>query len=333
MEKRKLGNSDLQVSVLGLGCWPLGGGPGWGDQDEADSIAAVHAGLAAGITLFDTAEAYNNGRSEEVLGAALLGHRHEAVIATKVSPHNTAPAALRAHCEASLRRLQTDYVDLYQVHWPITEHSTEDAFATLLDLKSEGKIRAIGVSNFGVMNLPPALATGATIVSNQLNYSLLWRAIEASIMPMCHHQGISILAYMPLMQGLLVGMWKSPEEVPEFRRRTRHFDSRRPGARHGEAGAEELTFQTIERIRTIADQAGISMPHLALAWVAARPGVAGVLVGGRKTYQIERNAKAADLKLSADIIKALDAATEKLRIALGPNADAFQGAEGTRIPF
>jgi len=333
MQQRTLGRSSLQVSVLGLGCWPLGGGPGWGDQPLADSIAAVHAALDAGITLFDTAEAYNNGVSEEILGQALLGRRDKAVIATKVSPTNTEPGTLRTHCEASLRRLQVDCIDLYQVHWPITDHSVADAFATLQDLQTEGKVREIGVSNFGVYNLPDALATGARIVSNQLNYSLLWRAIELGIQPMCHANQMSILAYMPLMQGLLVGHWTDPEQVPEFRRRTRHFSCQRPETRHGFSGVEELTFDTIAQIRAIADQAGISMPHLALAWVMAQPDVGSVLVGGRKAQQITRNTKAAAITLSSDILGALDKATQALRDALGPNADAFQGDEGTRIPF
>ena len=333
METRQLGKSDVHVSALGLGCWPLGGGPGWGDQDLADSIGAVHAALDMGITLFDSAEAYNDGHSEEVLGLALHGRRSEAIIATKVSPDNTAPATLRAHCEASLRRLGTDYIDLYQVHWPITGHSLADAMATLQDLKHEGKIRAIGVSNFGTFDLPETLATGAPIACNQLNYSLVFRAIELAILPMCQANSISVLAYMPLMQGLLVGQWTHADQVPEFRGRTRHFSSQRPGVRHGEPGVEHFTFAAVERIRVIAAQAGMTMPDLALAWVMARPGVGSVLMGGRKASQIERNAQAARRPLSADLVAALDAATDDLRKALGPNADAFQGAQGTRIRF
>jgi aryl-alcohol dehydrogenase-like predicted oxidoreductase len=333
MEIRQLGKSAIRVSALGLGCWPLGGGPGWGDQDLADSLEAVHAALDAGITLFDTAEAYNDGHSEEVVGLALRGRRSEAVIATKVSPNNCAPATLRAHCEASLQRLGTDYIDLYQVHWPITDHPLPEAFATLQALQTEGKIRAIGVSNFGIYDLPEMLDTGVQVASNQLNYSLLWRAIEFGILPLCRANAISVLAYMPLMQGLLVGQWTSADQVPEFRARTRHFSGQRPGVRHGEPGVEELTFATIEHIRAIAEQACIAMPTLALAWVMARPGVGSVLMGGRKAYQIVRNAEAARQPLSADLLAALDAASEDLRLALGSNADAFQGAAGTRTRF
>ena len=147
MEKRPLGGSDLRVSVLGLGCWPLGGGPGWGDADERESIATIHAALDNGINFFDTAEAYGQGRSEEIVGKALRGRRDKAIIATKISARNAEPATLRAHCEASLRRLQTDCIDLYQVHWPFADGEAQDAFFTLRDLGDEGKVRFIGVSN------------------------------------------------------------------------------------------------------------------------------------------------------------------------------------------
>ena len=218
MERRLLGSSELKVSVLGLGCWPLGGGPGWGDTDEAESIATVHAALDLGINFFDTAEMYNEGRSEEILGRALKGRRADALIATKVSPESTEPAILRAHCEASLRRLQTDHIDLYQVHWPVDGVRIEEAFVTLADLQAAGKIRTIGVSNHGAQQLVPVLAIRSPIVSNQLCYSLLSRAIEFEILPLCTAQGISVIAYMALMQGLLVGLYNGPEDVQPFGR-------------------------------------------------------------------------------------------------------------------
>lgn len=331
MEKRTLGNSDFEVSVFGLGCWPLGGGSGWGEHDEKESIATVHAALDHGMTLFDTAEAYNAGRSEEVLGRALEGRRDEAFVATKVSPSNAEPDTLRAHCEASLRRLRTDYIDLYQVHWPITEYSVEDAFATLEDLQDEGKIRAIGVSNHGVKQLQEVFDTGVPIVSNQLSYSLLSRAIEMEILPLCRERGVGVIAYMALMQGLLAGVWDSPDEVPPFRARTRHFSGDRPQARHGEEGAEEEMFAALERIEEIADDMGMSVAHLSLAWVAAKPGVSCVLIGGRKVHQLERNLAAAGVELPSNVMAALDEATEELRLTLGSNADYFQGAGKGRI--
>jgi aryl-alcohol dehydrogenase-like predicted oxidoreductase len=283
------------------------------------------------MTLFDTAEAYNAGRSEEILGKALEGRRDEAFIATKISPSNTEPDVLRPHCEASLERLRTDYIDLYQVHWPITEHSVEDAFATLEDLQDEGKIRAIGVSNHGVKQLREVFDTGVPIVSNQLSYSLLSRAIETEIMPLCRERGIGIIPYMALMQGSLAGVWDSPDEVPLFRARTRHFSGDRPQARHGEEGAEDEMFAALERIEEIADDLGLPMAHVSLAWVAAKPGVSCVLIGGRKVHQLERNLDAAKVELPPDVIAELDEATEELRLKLGPNADYFQGSGAGRI--
>jgi myo-inositol catabolism protein IolS len=329
MERRALG--PLEISVMGLGCWPLGGGPGWGDQDEREAIATIHAALDHGINLLDTAEMYNDGRSEEVVGLALQGRRERAIVATKVMPQYTAPATLRAHCEASLRRLRTDYIDLYQVHWPIGDGSVEEAFATLQELQRQGKVRAIGVSNHGVRQLGQVLATGAPIVSNQLCYSLIARAIEFEILPFCRSRGIAVMAYMPLMQGLLTGKYATADDVPPFRARTRHFSRTRPETRHGEEGAEEETFAALGRIRGIAQELGVPMAHLALAWVAAQPGIATVLVGSRTPAQLQENLAAFSLQLAPEILARLAEATEALRRKLGPNADYWQGAEDSRI--
>jgi len=313
-----------------LGCWPLGGGRGWGDPDERDSIATIHAALDHGITLFDTAEGYNEGRSEEILGKALAGRREQVLVAAKIPPAHTEPATLRAHCEASLRRLRTDYIDLYQVHWPIADNMVEDAFATLQDLQAEGIVRAIGVSNHGVHQLTRALATGTPLASNQLCYNLLSRAIETGIMPLCREHDISIITYMGLMHGLLAGIYATPDDVPTFRARTRHFATTRPAAHHGEEGAEAETFEALARIRHIAEGLGYPMAQVALAWLAARPGVACVLVGGRRPEQLARNLEAASIRLSEDVIAELDQATEALRHKLGPNADYWENENNSR---
>ena len=324
METRPLGSSEMRTSVFGLGCWPMGGGPGWGDHDEKEIIATVHAALDRGVNFFDSAEGYNDGKSEEVLGKALVGHRHSALIATKISPGNAEPETLRAHCEASLRRLRTDVIDLYQVHWPVAAPSVDGAFAALADLRDEGKVRAVAVSNHGVKQLTHVLATGASIPSNQVSYSLLSRAIETDIAPFCRQHGISIIAYMPLMQGLLVGHWRSLGDVPPFRARTRHYAGSRPEARHGEPGAEKEMLTALARIREIAGDVGAPMAHVALAWVAGKPGVASVLVGGRRPNQLVRNLEAASLRLLPDVVAELDRATEALNTKLGPSADYFQ---------
>ena len=250
METRTLTPSGIQLPILGLGCWSFGGQEGdyWGPHDDREAAEIVARALDSGVNYFDTAEGYNEGRSEAALGRALAGRRHEAIIGTKVSPNNTAPATLRQHCEASLRRLDTDTIDIYMVHWPITDHPVADAFATLADLRAEGKIRAIGISNFGPTQLQEAVATGVPLEVNQLGYSLLNRTIEFEILPACQQYGIGVAAYMPLMQGLLSGRWRSADEIPQVRRRTRHFSGARPPARHGEPGAEAEVFAAIAGI-------------------------------------------------------------------------------------
>ena len=331
MEKRLLGESGLSVSVLGLGCWPLGGGVGWENQDERDSLATIHAALDQGINFFDTAEGYNEGHSEELLGKALRGRRDKALIATKIWPVYADPTTLRAHFEASLRRLQTDYVDLYQVHWAITDYSVEEAFATLRQLQAEGKVRAIGVSNHGPQQLAQALATGTSIASNQLCYNLICRAVETAIIPQCREHNVGVITYMALMQGLLTGKYAMADDVPPFRARTRHFSRARAGTRHGEEGAEAETFQALAHIRRIAEGMGVSMVHLSIAWIMARPGVSCVLVGSRTPAQLADNVAAIQLPLSPEVVAELDRATEALRLKLGPNADYWQGGEQTRV--
>jgi myo-inositol catabolism protein IolS len=331
MEKRKCGKSDIQISVLGIGCWSYGGGDYWGPQTQSDVDAVVHKALDLGINYFDSAEAYNEGRSEESLGKALKGRRGEAVIGTKISPSNTQPSVLRNHCEASLRRLQTDYIDIYMVHWPITRYSVEDAFATLMELQSEGKVRSIGVSNFGVQQLTQAISTGARIDVNQLCYNLLSRAIEVEILPLCRKHDIGIFGYMPLLQGLLAGKYSTADEVPSMRSRTRHFRGDRPESRHGEAGAEDETFKAVAGIREIAEEMDIPMEQLALAWAMARPGITSILVGTRNISQLQDNFEAASVSLSFETIKRLDDLTEPLLEILGSNPDYYLGGENKRV--
>ena len=324
MQRRELGTSGIQVSVVGLGCWPLGGGEGWGDIAENQAIATIHAALDHGVTFFDTAEGYNDGNSERVLGRALLGRREEAVIATKISPSNTEPATLRKHCDASLQRLQTDWIDLYQIHWPLPDERVPEALATLDDLQREGKIRSIGISNHGVAQMQTVLGEEVTIAANQLAYSLLFRAIEFEVMPLCRQHGISIIPYSPLEQGLLTGKFASPDQVPADRMRNRLFSSARPHVTHGESGQEEAVFDAIGRIREIAGQVDVPMADLALAWLLHRPAVATVLAGARRPAQIIQNAAAATIELTDDVLAALDAATAPLKEALGPNPDHYQ---------
>jgi myo-inositol catabolism protein IolS len=332
METRSCGESGVEVSVLGIGCWSFGGAEGdyWGARDQRDADTVVAAALDCGVCFFDTAEGYNDGRSEEALGRALTGRRGRAVIATKVSPHNAEPGVLREHCEASLRRLRTDYVDVYMLHWPIRDRPLADALAALAELKAAGKIRAIGVSNFGPRQLTEALDTGAAIDVNQVNYSLLSRAIEFEILPLCRRHGAGVLAYSPLMQGLLTGKYRTFDELPPVRARTRHFSGHREGSRHGQAGAEALVFRTVEGIRALAAEVGMPMTHLALGWCIARSGVASVLAGTRNVSQLRQNAAAAAAALDEDVVGRLDELTDELKAALGPGADYYTGVEDSR---
>lgn len=330
IERRRCGNSDLTLPVLGIGGWSYGGGDYWGAQDQKDVDAIVGLALDQGINYFDTAEAYNEGRSEESLGIALKGRRQKAIIGTKVSPNNTEPITLRQHCEASLRRLQSDAIDIYMVHWPIVDHSVEAAFTTLQALQEEGKIRSIGGSNFGPRQLGEALATGCRIDVNQACYNLLSRAIEVELMPTCARLGIGILAYMPLLQGLLTGKYTTAEEVPAPRRRTRHFCGDRPGSRHGGAGAEEETFAAVNAIRGIADELGVPMAQLALGWILSRPEITCVLAGIRTVEQLEDAAAGVRLKLAPETVQRLNRLTEPLLQQLGPSPDYYQSNEQSR---
>ena len=332
MQTRTCGRSSIEVSVLGIGCWSFGGGDQdyWGRQEQDDANDVVAAALDCGINYFDTAEAYNDGRSEQALGIALKGRRDQAVISTKVGPDSTRPDVLREHCEASLRRLNTDYVDIYYVHWPITKHSVQDAFDTLTALKSEGKIRCVCVSNFGVQQLTEALSTGAQIDLNQLAYSIITRAIEVELVPLCMDNRIGVVPYMTLMQGLLTGKYRTVDEIPPNRRRTRHFRGDVPPARHGEPGAEQETMHVVNTVRDIAEEIGLAMEQLSLAWAISKPGITSVLVGARDRAQVVGNAEAAGVDMPPELLKRLDDISLPLLEQLGTNCDYWQGGENSR---
>lgn len=322
MKYRKLGKTDIQVSVVGMGCWAIVGDKTWGPQDEADSIATIHAALDAGVNLFDTAETYGDGYSEELLGKALASRRHEAVIASKVSPSHLHKEDVIKACEASLKRLCTDYIDLYQIHWPNWEIPFAETIEALESLREQGKIRAIGVSNFGVRDLSDFLAVGRC-ESNQLPYSLLGRAIEFAIQPKCMENNISILCYSPLAQGLLTGKFATADEVPEGRARTRLFSRNRPQARHQEEGCEAEAFAALAEIRRICKEIGQPMAQVALAWLLYQPAVTSVLAGARYPYQVRQNAQAAAIQLSPDVVAELSKVTESVKAKMGPNPDMW----------
>jgi len=323
MQYRRLGRTDITVSAVAMGCWAIVGDSTWGPQDERDSIAAIHAALDEGINFFDTAEMYGDGYSEQLLGRALADRREEAVIVSKVSPNHLEPNALKEACESSLRRLRTDYLDLYLIHWPNWDIPVERPLGAMAELKRQGKIRAAGVSNFGRQDLTELLQKGRA-EANQLPYSLLFRAVEFEIQQVCADNDISILCYCPLAQGLLTGKFASPDEVPEGRARTRLFSRDRPQSRHSEPGAEKETFEAIERIRDISEELGTAMADVALAWLLHQPAVTAVVAGARNADQVRMNARAGELELSQEMLERLAEATESLKARLGPNPDMWQ---------
>ena len=324
MRYAMLGDTGIEVSRMALGCWPFAGGKVWGPQDDNASIAAVHASLDAGVNFFDTAEGYvDDSNSEEVLGRALEGRRGDAVIATKIGNANLHPSVVSEHCDASLDRLQTDYIDLYQIHWPNHDVPIEDTMAELLKLQDSGKVRALGVCNFAVRDLTDILECGV-IVTNQLPYNLIWRALEFAIKPECVANNVGIICYSPLQQGLLTGRYASADDVPPGLSRTRHFNKNRVQAIHGEDGCEDETFATIAAVLKIAAEIGEHPAKISLAWLLAQEGVTSLLVGARNPDEVALNTPTFDYDLPADVATALSDATDGLKQILGENADFWQ---------
>lgn len=322
MRYRSLGNSGIKVSEMALGCWPFAGGAYWGDQDEAASAATVHAALAAGINFFDTAEGYETGESERVLGRALKGRRDEAVVATKVSRPNLRPDDVIVACERSLGNLQMDHVDLYQIHWPNHDIPLAETVGALQRLKEQGKVRAIGVSNFAVRDLSDILALGEC-VSDQLPFSLLWRVIEREVQPLCVQNDVGIICYSPLAQGLLTGRYANADEVPEGLAQSRWYAGTRPASNHDEPGLETETFAAIAALKKIADEEGVPLATMALAWVKAQPGVTAFLVGARNPEELSWNLPVAETNLSDDLLARMSAATDEVKEKIGPNPDMW----------
>jgi len=348
MELRRCGASDLKLSALGLGCWEFGGGAYWGECSQQDVDAVVRRSVELGINYFDVAEAYNEGRSEESLGRAVRGvSREQLVIGTKVSPSNCYRNTLPRHCEASLRRLGLDYVDLYMIHWPIHPHSIrhftrdesviqnpptiEEALAALSRLKEQGKIRCIGVSNFGRERLEEARRICPGLVVNQVPYSLLTRGIELESLPQCRRLGVGVIGYMTLLQGVLADRYPTLDAAPPYQRRTRHFDSRRSAlARHGEDGAEAETNAALAGIRRIMQEYGMTMPEIATKWALSGQGITCCLIGVRSVRRLEDNVRAAAQPLPPEIVARLNATTQPVLDKLGNSFDYYESLENNR---
>jgi aryl-alcohol dehydrogenase-like predicted oxidoreductase len=328
MERTMLAGTDLEVSRLSLGTWAFGSDPMWGAQDDSDSVAVVSAALDAGIDFIDTAAGYADGRSEEVLGRALAGRRDRAIVATKVYG-TLAGAALVEACEASLRRLGTDYVDAYYLHWPNHDIPIAESLEGLRKLKAAGKIRAAGICNFGPVDLADLKAAkdAGVVVLHQLPYSLFWRAIEYDILPATRAIGLDVVAYSVLAQGLLTGRYTSSAEVPQSLHATRFYGD----GPHGDPGADGEVFAALPGLRALADEARVSLPDLAIQWALAQPGVAVVLTGARTPAEIEANAKALDVKVEPAALAAATALSEPVKAKLGRNPDMWMAGEKSRF--
>jgi aryl-alcohol dehydrogenase-like predicted oxidoreductase len=330
MRYRFLGLSGFSVSVLSFGAWQMGDEAFWGESADADAQRSVDMALDAGINLFDTAEMYGGGESERLLGQCLGKRRADVLVASKVSLENCPPKQLGESLENSLKRLNTDWIDLYQVHWPPRDVPFAEVYGELARLREEGKIRAIGLSNFGPLDLRDWHDVGDA-VSNQIGYNALFRAAEYEAVPASRDYELGILAYMPLMQGLLTGRYRRIMGMSSMRRRTRHFSGIRPGVRHGEDGHEQLMMATVTELREFAEAVGLAPAVLALAWTVAQPGISSVILGSRNPAQLRSNLTAADLDIGPAAVAQLDEITFPLKQAMGFNCDMWETSSSSRI--
>ena len=348
MQKRKIAGN-IEISRIGAGCWSFGGGDYWGEQNQKDVDFVVRKSLDSEINFFDTARMYNGGKSEQSLGIALKNRRNEAVICSKVSPAKAYYKTLKQECEISLKNLNTDYIDIYMMHWPINKfgvkHFTDDpeiianpptseeAFSALSDLKKEGKIRAIGVSNYGVSQLREAAGFCPDLVADEVTYNIISRAIEAEIIPFCKEKNISVITSMALMQGILTGSYEKIEDIPPNQAHSRHFKNERGQgtSRHFEDGAEDEIMAVLKVLREIAADLRISVAQLSIAWVLANESVACTLIGSRNERDIADNIKAAEIALPLGVIEQINAVSLPVLLKLGSNADYYENTKNSRI--
>ncbi|MDQ0322229.1 aryl-alcohol dehydrogenase-like predicted oxidoreductase [Pararhizobium capsulatum DSM 1112] len=314
---REIGRSGVKASAVGLGTWAIGGWM-WGGTDEAQSVAAIQASLDAGVTLIDTAPAYGLGRSEEIVGKALAGRRDKAVIATKCGlvwhtqkgKHFFDQDGKPVHrylgrdgiiheVDENLRRLGTDYIDLYITHWQDPTTPVEETVRALEELKQAGKIRAIGASNVNPSELQQYISTGS-LDAIQERFSMIDRQIEADLLPLTVANGVSTLSYSSLALGLLSGAI-GPERIFSG------DDQRKDNPRFSVANRQKAK-DFAEEIRPVAERHGASIAQVVIAWTLAQPGVTFALCGARNPEQALDNARAGTLRLSADDLVAIDAA-------------------------
>ena len=305
METRKLGTTDLQLTVLGLGTWAIGGGEwrfGWGYQDEQEAIKAVVAAIDAGINWIDTAAVYGGGQAEELVGRALqeLGPSRRPIVATKCGRLLNSPdkidkvlkrESILSECEQSLKRLQIDCIDLYQLHWPEPDEDIEEGWSTLVELKKQGKVKEIGVSNHSVDQLK-RLQEIHPVASLQPPYSMLTADAEKKLLPFCSQEQIGVVCYSPMAKGLLTGKVTKERvaELPENDHRSRDPQFQPP--------LLDAHLGLLDCLRPIADSHGWTLAQLALAWVLRRNEVTSAIVGVRRPDQVDELVQAAGCRLT-----------------------------------
>jgi len=317
MSIRKLGNSDLQITPVGFGAWAIGGAGyefAWGAQDDQDSIAAIHKALELGVNWIDTAPVYGMGHSEDVVAQALQSWKGKRpYLFTKCVlrwdekgkvHQDFSPASIRQECEDSLRRLQVEAIDLYQMHWPPSDNNQQkltEAWKTMAALKQEGKVRWIGVSNFNAEQLQ-FTAKIAPITSLQPPYSIIRRAIEEKVLPECEKHGIGVISYAPMASGLLTGAMtrERAAALPADDFRSRNPEFREPRL--------SKNIELVERLRKVGDRHGVNPGSVAIAWVLRNPVISGAIVGARNAKQAEGVMRAGELKLSSEEIKEIEGA-------------------------
>lgn len=312
MKTRKLGWTNVELTTVGLGTWAHGGGNwrfGWGPQDDELSIKTVRAALDAGVNWIDCAAVYGLGHAEEVLGKALRKIRPRPFIATKCGlvwdTNGQISSRLRAksikeECEASLKRLNVDTIDLYQIHWPSPEEEIEEGWSAIADLVREGKVRFAGVSNFNVSQME-RIRKIHPIASLQPPYSLLKREVEKEILPYCAEHQIGVIVYSPLQKGLLTG--KITSEYVASLPPEDHRVKLDPMFREPELGR---ILRKVEAMKPLAERLGITLAQMAVAWVLRCPEVTAAIVGARSPEQIRGTAPAMDVVLADEVLEEIE---------------------------
>ena len=302
MEYRKLGDSDLEISVIGFGAWGIGGAPFWSTEGDHPSCKAILKAVDLGVNFFDTAPVYGFGHSEELLGKTLKSVRDKVILATKCGlvwdkeqlgaiAKNASRTSILNEVEQSLRRLQTDVIDLYQVHWPDVNTPQTETMETLLEVQAQGKIRHIGVSNYSVEQMQECLQVG-NLVSLQPEYSLLERSIEKETVSFCARNQIGIIAYSPLSSGVLTGKYDKSTKFKDWRSKGII------GTFTGEA--YENNIDKVDRLKALAETEGKTCAQMAINWVTRQRGVATALVGVKNESQMEENLRSVGWELSGD---------------------------------